>query len=34
MRIAPDNIGPQDLPAWVKEAPDRPADALVAYIGD
>jgi acyl-[acyl-carrier-protein] desaturase len=34
MRLAPDNIGPQDIPAWAKEIADRPADALVVYTGD
>lgn len=34
LRIAPDGIGPQDLPDWAKEPEDRPADALVVHIGD
>lgn len=34
MRIAPDDIGPQDIPAWAKEPAERPADALVVATGD
>lgn len=34
MRIAPDNIGPQDIPNWAKEPADRSADALVVATGD
>jgi acyl-[acyl-carrier-protein] desaturase len=34
LRIAPDGIGPQDIPDWAKEPADRPADALVTTTGD
>jgi acyl-[acyl-carrier-protein] desaturase len=34
LRIAPDSIGPQDIPDWVKEPGDRPADALVISTGE
>lgn len=34
LRIAPDGIGPQDIPDWSKEPADRPADALVTTTGD
>ena len=34
MRIAPENIGPQALPAWAQEPADRPAEALVVTAGD
>ncbi len=34
MRIAPDGIGPRDIPAWAKEKDERAAEALVVYTGD
>lgn len=34
MRLAPDGIGPADIPDWAKEPTERPADALVVYTGD
>ncbi len=34
LRIAPEGIGPQDIPDWVKEPGDRSPDALVVHAGD
>lgn len=34
LRIAPENIGPQDLPPWVKEPAERAADDIVVTVGE
>lgn len=34
MRLAPDGIGPRDIPDWAKEPEERPAEALVTSTGD